>query len=171
MGGIRRLVGLLTDFADLVSGLILFGVTMLNIVAVFMRYVMHDSIPWSEEIIRYSVVWLTFLAASAVSWRREHLALELLTAMGGPLVRRLHRAALHLLAVVFCVFVVWQGVNYCLRSGMQTAPASGMLMLYVYGAIVVGGALMLIAEFVRMIDALTLPLDDPADSDPEVNPS
>lgn len=164
--GLRRIVSAILEFADLAAGLILIAITVLNLVAVFMRYVMVDSISWSEEIMRYGSIWLTFLAAAAASHHAEHLSLDLMRFRGSPFVRRLHEASLHLLAALFAAVLLWQGLRYCLKNGMQTAPSTGLPMLWVYGAIVVGGALMLIAELAKAWESWVAPPDrttgDPA---------
>ena len=156
---VRPVVKAILELADLLGGLILIAVTVLNIVAVFMRYVMLDSLSWSEEIMRYGSVWLTFLAAAAASYHAEHLSLDLMRFKGSQTVQRLHEAALHLLASAFAAVVLWQGVLYCIKNGMQTAPTTGVHMLWIYGAVAVGGALMLIAELSKSWDALTGRLD------------
>lgn len=157
--GLRSVVKAIFELADLLGGLILIAVTVLNLVAVFMRYVMLDSLSWSEEIMRYGSVWLTFLAAAAASYHAEHLSLDLMRFRGSERVQRLHETALHLLASVFAATILWQGVRYCIKNGMQTAPTTGMPMLWIYGAIAVGGGLMLIAELSKSWDAFTGRLD------------
>ena len=153
--GVRQVIKGTLDLADLVGGFILIAMTLLNLSAVFMRYVLVDSLSWSEEILRYSSIWLTFLAAAAASYNAEHLSLDLLRFRGSPLVQRLHETALHLLAAIFSAVVLWQGVRYCIKNGMQTAPSTGYLMVWFYGAVAVGGALMLIAELTKTWDAFT----------------
>ena len=106
---------------------------------------------------RYASIWLTFLAAGAVSWNHEHLSMDLFTRLGGETAQKIQRIATHLLAAFFAGIVVWQGVIYCMRNGWQTAPTTGFLMLYAYGSIVVGGLLLLLVELVKARDALVLP--------------
>lgn len=152
---VRQVVRVAMDLTDLAAGLILIAISVLNLVAVFMRYVMLDSLSWSEEIMRYGSIWLTFLAAAAASYHAEHLSLDLMRFRGSPFVQRLHETLLHLLAAVFAAVVLWQGVRYCIKNGMQTAPSTGMLMIWFYGAIAVGGALMLIGELTKIWDTLS----------------
>lgn len=154
--GVRAVIGA----ADLAAGLLLIAITAVNLAAVFMRYVMLDSIPWSEEVMRYASIWLTFLGAAAASFRGEHLSLDLMRGFGGPLVRRVHDGLLHLIAAGFAAVVLWQGVVYCIRNGLQTAPTTGMPMLYAYGALAVGGGLLLLAELARLVDAVVPPSED-----------
>ena len=49
---------------------ILFGlVTILTIYQVFARYVLNNPIVWSEEIVRYSMIWIVMLG-TAVALRQ-----------------------------------------------------------------------------------------------------
>ena len=153
--GVRQVVRTALGLADLAGGLILMAITVLNLVAVFMRYVMLDSLSWSEEIMRYGSIWLTFLAAAAASYHAEHLSLDLMRFRGSPFVQRLHETVLHLLASIFSAVVLWQGLRYCIKNGMQTAPSTGIEMFWFYGAIAVGGALMLIAELTKTWEAFS----------------
>ena len=45
--GVRPAVKFVLELADLISGLILIAITLINLAAVFMRYVMLDSLSWS----------------------------------------------------------------------------------------------------------------------------
>ena len=44
--------------------------------AVFFRYVINHSLPWSDEAARYLFVWLTLLGSSAVLRERAHIRVE-----------------------------------------------------------------------------------------------
>jgi len=157
MAALRRLIRSLAHLADGFSGVLLLVIVAMNLAAVFMRYVMLDSISWSEEGIRYVSVWMTFMGAAAASWYDEHMDMNMMADWGGPMFQRSHRALLHLLTAVFAGFVTWQGVVYCQRSGMQTAPTTGLPMLYVYGALVVGGALLLLVSLAKIYDQIVPP--------------
>lgn len=152
-------------FTDMVSATLLIVITALNLAAVFMRYVMLDSIPWSEEIMRYGSIWLTFLAAAMVSFRDEHLSLELLRGIGSARFQVFHTAFLHLLAALFGGLVFYQGTIYCLKNGMQTAPTTGLLMIYAYAALAVGGGLIMLAELMRAWDTISPPDEEEPHSD------
>ena len=53
MNALRDLIRPLVRVADHASGWLLLSICALNLVAVFMRYGLRDSISWSEEAIRY----------------------------------------------------------------------------------------------------------------------
>ena len=151
--GIRRLI----QAVDGLCGALLAAIVVLNLVAVFLRYVVFVPLSWSEEAIRYLAVWMTLVGLAAASWYDEHMDMNMFADMGGPAFRAWHRAILHALTAVFSVFVTWQGTIYCMLNGTQTAPTSGLPMLYVYGALAVGGALMLVVSLVKILDCFVPP--------------
>lgn len=148
---VHRLVGA----AESLAALLLIGIVLLNLAAVFQRYVMLDAISWSEEAMRYASIWVTFLAACGASLHDEHMSLTLLSDSAPPWLRRLLGTLNHLLAAGFSAVVLWQGVVYGLRSGMQTAPSSGLPMLWAYGSLAVGGALLLVVELAKAVETAT----------------
>ena len=56
-----------------------------------------------------------------------------------PRFQAFHQAFLQLVIFVFCVLLIWQGTKFCMLNGMQTAPTTGMPMIYVYSAMAIGG--------------------------------
>jgi len=154
--GIRRLI----HAVDGLCGALLAAIVVLNLVAVFLRYVVFVPLSWSEEAIRYLSVWMTLIGSAAASWYDEHMDMNMFADMGGPAFRAWHRAILHTLTAVFAVFVTWQGTRYCMLNGTQTAPTSGLPMLYIYGALTIGGALMLVVSLVKIHDSFVPPDKD-----------
>jgi TRAP-type C4-dicarboxylate transport system permease small subunit len=153
----HRTIGRTVEVIDRLSGICLIAIVALNLVAVFMRYVMLDSISWSEEGIRYVAVWMTFLGAAAASWFDEHMDMNMLAEFGGAAFQSWHRALLHALTALFAAFVLWQGVIYCKLNGMQTAPTTGIRMILVYGALALGGLLLLVISLAKIYEAVARP--------------
>ncbi len=152
----RRIVWL----ADQTAGWLLLAICVLNIAAVFMRYVMLNSISWSEEAIRYMAVWMTFLGVASASWLDEHMDMNLFDKIPNETFQKFHRAFLHGLAVIFGAIVLWQGSIYVKLNGMQTAPTTGLAMAWIYSAIPIGGALVVLVSLVKIYDCFVPPPKD-----------
>ncbi len=157
MKSLREAIRLVVHAVDGICGLLLAAIVALNLVAVFLRYVVFVPLSWSEEAIRYLAVWMTLVGSAAASWYDEHMDMNLFADAGSPAFRAWHRAALHVLTATFSVFVAWQGTRYCMLNGTQTAPTTGLPMLYVYGALAVGGVLMLVVSLAKIHDCFVPP--------------
>lgn len=116
----------------------------LNFSQVFGRYVLGSSIPWGEEIMRYSMIWVMMLGGVASIYYAEHMAVESLGELLAPHRRHLVLTATYIVAGLFCVLLVYYGWPAALGNTRQRAAASGLSMFWVYLAIPLGALLMLI---------------------------
>lgn len=146
-----RSVGILSD--HIIGWLLLISV-LLNIAQVFTRYVMNAPLSWTEEMVRYSTVWLTFVGAAAASLYGDHMDMNLFLDVKNPRFQAWHQAFLQLVIFAFCVLLVWQGVKFVMLNGMQTAPTTGMPMVYVYSAMSAGGVMLAIVTVFKFLAAL-----------------
>ncbi|QLF70470.1 TRAP transporter small permease [Peteryoungia desertarenae] len=109
----------------------------------FSRYVLNDSIAWTEEIGRYLLMWVTFFGAAIVFRRRTHIAVEVLVEMLPPRAARVLRFAADVITLLFVCLLVWFAWNLTQRMGIQRMTVIDVSMSVVYGGIFVGCLLML----------------------------
>lgn len=159
MKSIHRIGRLLGKLSDHLVGLLLLVSVLLNVAQVFTRYAMNDPLFWTEEMVRYTTVWMTFVGAAAASLYGDHMDMNLFLEVKNARFQAWHQAFLQLIVLGFCALIIWQGTLFCLLNGMQTAPATGLRMVYVYGATVAGGVL-LAAVTVHKIVAALVPASD-----------
>jgi TRAP-type C4-dicarboxylate transport system permease small subunit len=120
----------------LMTGVILAGV--------FARYVMNDSLTWSEEVARYAMVWLSFLGGGLVFRHGGHIAIDMLTQKIPPgFARHAVLALSQLVILAFLGVLLWKGIEMLGNSGYMTTPALQLPMTVPYAAIPVGAALMI----------------------------
>jgi TRAP-type C4-dicarboxylate transport system permease small subunit len=111
---------------------------------VLMRYLTNASIPWSEEVARHMMIWLTFLGAGPVLRAGAHIAVENLQDAAPLATARAIRLLVVLLLMAFFVLLVWVGGAYVLRSVGQRTAATQISFAWVYAAIPVGGVLLIV---------------------------
>lgn len=140
----ERLARFLTRTTETAATLILIVVTMLNLTQVIGRYAFSIGFGWTEEAMRYLMVWLMMLGSVACIYRAEHMALATLEGIVAPEKARYARSTLYTVSAVFCLFVLIYGWPLALRNAGQVAPASGVPMIYPYLALPVGAFLMLV---------------------------
>lgn len=157
METIHAAARLLAKFADHIVGWLLLATVALNVAQVFTRYVLNDPLFWTEEAIRYSTIWLTFVGMAAASQYGDHMDMNLFLGIENPRFQAIHQVILQALTMVFGVIVVWQGTRYCILNGMQTSPATGIRMIWIYSATVIGGVMLLVITAHKLLAAVWPP--------------
>lgn len=135
---------LLARSTEILAGLLMIAVTLLNLTQVGGRYFLNTGFSWTEEVMRYSMIWLMMLGSVACIFRGEHMGIEALEGLVRPDRARFVKSALYSIAAIFCVVILIYGYPLALRNAAQTAPASGIPMIVPYAALPVGAALMLV---------------------------
>jgi|SRR3954469_1880978 TRAP-type C4-dicarboxylate transport system permease small subunit len=110
----------------------------------FTRYVLNDSLAWTEEIARYGLMWLTFIGGAVVTRKRTHIAVELLANVmpPGPL-RTALVAAVEIIKLSFLGLLAYFSVMIVERMQFQRMTVFDVPMSVVYGGIALGCFLML----------------------------
>ena len=125
----NRLYGTIRSVSDGVNrvvewGLFAIAAAMALVVAlqVFFRYVLNDSLFWSEELGRMFLVWLTFLGATVAYKRKAHVGVDLLVASVSFPVRRVLRVTVAVGSLLFFWFIAFHGFEFFeFIHGQQTA--------------------------------------------------
>jgi TRAP-type C4-dicarboxylate transport system permease small subunit len=111
---------------------------------VWSRYVLQATFQWYAEVARLCFVWMVFLGAASAVRRGAHFRLHLLIDRFGPRLRRANDLLVGLLVVVFGGVLVAGGVAMWPVARRQVTDSLELSMLWFYGALPVGGALMIL---------------------------
>jgi C4-dicarboxylate transporter DctQ subunit len=111
---------------------------------VFSRYVLHATFQWYDEVARLCFVWMVFLGAATAVRRGAHFRLHLLIDRFGRRARRATDLAVGLLVVGFGAVLVAGGIALWPVARRQVSDSLELSMLWFYGALPVGGALMIL---------------------------
>ncbi|MFV0291843.1 MAG: TRAP transporter small permease [Paracoccus sp. (in: a-proteobacteria)] len=109
-----------------------------------LRQLTGHSLPWADEVARYTMIWMVFLGAGLALREGAHVALgNLQTAFPSRIGMALRILVLALLLIFFAV-MIGTGWNYMIRSQYQLSAALRLKMSWVYAAIPVGFILLTI---------------------------
>jgi TRAP-type C4-dicarboxylate transport system permease small subunit len=134
----------LTRISESAAALLLAFIVVANALGVFYRYVLVDPIGWTEEGMRYAVIWATFLAGAAALYRGEHMVLNLFDNVAVLWLRWAAHILVLLCIAAFCIVVAWQGWPLAVRNWRQVSPTMNIPMFFPYVAVTVGAVLMLL---------------------------
>ena len=122
------------------------------ILQVFFRYVLRESLSWSEELARYLMVWVTFVGASIGVKRGSHVGVEMLVTALPKKVQTVVRYLGIVISIVFCFVVFGASLGILQRqiANHQVSPAMRIPMWWAYAAVPAGSFLMTV-RFIQML--------------------
>ncbi len=118
-------------------------ITGLVFVNVLTRYVFLYSIIWSEEVARFTFIWLIFLGTAVAIKRKAHFHLTLLDFPEGSPARMITQAIGALAVVSLSYVLLTQGATLVQSTMRQSSPNIGVPMGYAYMAVPISGALII----------------------------
>lgn len=140
--GLGRLV--LDRVEELVGGTAFVGMTAIVFINVVSRYVFNDPIPGADELATLCFTWAVFVGAAAGVRQRLHIGIEFVVNWFPPR----GRAVLGLLVVVLMAFFVglvgFYGITLMRSGNFKLTPVLHWPYTWIYLAIPVGAALMLV---------------------------
>src|SRR6266480_506206 len=117
----------------------------------FTRYVLNDSLSWTEEIARYGLMSLAFIGGAVVTRKKAHIAVELVSNLMGPGPMRAALLALvDFITLGFLALLAYFSVTIFERMQSQRMTVFELPMSWVY-AIVGLGCFMMLARQIQVV--------------------
>lgn len=111
---------------------------------VFSRYVMGAQSPWTEELARLLLVWVTMLGGALAYGEGAHLGVDLIADKLETDARRIIEISVQVMCIFFAVYVmIWGGGKLTLErfEAGQMLPAMQVSRAWVYASMPVAGLL------------------------------
>jgi len=150
-----RLTAVLNKLVEYVVAVLLTVMVVTVFLQVIFRFVIHSSLPWSEELARYILVWISFLGASIGVKRKAHIGVSVITNMLGGVAAKIVSVLIPFLSAVFFLFLAIYGYRILDIVTYQLSPAMEISMAFPYSSITVSGVLMLLYSLQDMMKAIT----------------
>lgn len=154
--GVRRAIGGCAYYSGIATGLLckLFLIVLVLSVSwvVFGRYVLGKTPRWGEELALLLMVWFGLLSASLAIRENTHLRLSLLNFMVPERCLKYVERFVMLVMGVFAVFFVVSGVDLVELTSGSVMSGLGVSSAWLYLAVPVSGAAMLIQIVDRVVN-------------------
>lgn len=137
-------------FAGMVA---LIGVITLQVVS----RVLFSAVGWTEEVARFLLVWITFLAATLAFQRGRHIAVTFAVDALPVRLKQASRILAILSVIAFMVALVVIGYRYMQVQSFQKSASLQLSMTYVYAVIPISAAVM---TWYALVDLVALLLGD-----------
>jgi len=155
-----RILEKLKKFLNNFEGYFCIAAMILMSIVVFIqvvfRFIIKSSLPWSEELSRYLLVWVTFLGGAYGVRKGAHIGIEAFSLLLPKKAQKLLSIFVMILCVALCFAIFVHGisiVNTQLEKG-QLSPAMRIPIGYMYAAIPVGMVVFIIRYIQEIISAI-----------------
>ncbi len=118
--------------------------TGLMLLAVFTRYVLDVSLVTSSELTRIAFCWSVFLGAAAAVHNLAHVRVTVLAERLPPRGQAALMVLVHAVVLAFGLVMLVQGWDVAQRMTVTFLPTLGWSQLWIYGAVPVSGALIVL---------------------------
>ncbi len=141
----------------IIRGIEVFLVTLLALMVVaiawqvFARYALSAPSMYSEEFLRFSLIWLGLLSAGYCFILGRHMNLPLLIEMLPPSPRRVLEFVNAQLSLIFGAVLIWGGSTSVAANAMMKTAMTQIPVGWLQAVLVICGAMIFCAEAIRMM--------------------
>lgn len=117
------------------------------VIAVFCQIVFRffdRSLPWTEELSRYAMIWMTFLGAAYAVSTRAHIGMELFVERAQGVTKQILIVLAATISGLFFVMMIVKGYELSMRVMDQSTAVLQIPMGIVYLIMPISGAVLLI---------------------------
>jgi TRAP-type C4-dicarboxylate transport system permease small subunit len=127
------------DIPRLAIGAVLLLCILINAANIIGRYVFFAPLPWAEEVLSFLIIWGVCLGASAVTYDRRHLTMDVFVSRYPQWMRRALEGII-LAAIVgfsgFSAAQAWKIVQIMARNGQVSITAEVPMTVPYFGFVV-----------------------------------
>ena len=119
---------------------------------VFTRFILGSPWKWTDEVCRYSLVWLTMLGAALGVKRHSHLAIDAVIHLTPAPFQNIAARGGSLLTALFGCVLTYQGIVLCMTFMQQRTSVLGLPMGMVNSAIPVFSVFLVIFSLASLTE-------------------
>ena len=156
---VKRILPFVTKVSEILMGIFLIIIIVDVWLGVFFRYVLGNALSWSDELARFLMIWMGFLAASLVLKEGGHMGLGMFRDLFPPMYQKIMVIISDVMIVSFLAVWCWYSlealdlVKYDITSGLN------IRLMWPFLALPVCSALMILQQMVLLVEHIKTPLN------------
>jgi TRAP-type C4-dicarboxylate transport system permease small subunit len=145
----RRALGF--PLEDWIGAALAAAILVVMSIQIFLRYVLNDSLIWSDELSRYLLVAMAFIGTATGMRKDNHIRIDVIDHVLPAAARRALRLAVDLAVLAYLVYVVFLSLEMLAIFHRRPSTALGVPMSVPYAAVTVGFALAALRLALRLV--------------------
>lgn len=119
---------------------------------IFTRFILGNPSKYTEEFLRYTLIWLTMLGVPYAYGKEQHISIQFIAKTFQPKNSLINKIAIEILITVLSIVVmIAGGIMVTQNAAGQISPAMQIPMEIYYICVPVSGVLMVIYSMNRLI--------------------
>lgn len=136
---------------ELLIAFIFIGMVIIGGLQVFNRFILNQSLSWSEEFQKFSHVWLVFLTIPVAYNRGAHIGMEVLFNKFALHIQKYLSVFFDLLWLVIAAAITYYSIVIMDVAKYQTSAGLGLRMDLIYSGMVLGGFYLLFVSIRKLV--------------------
>jgi TRAP-type C4-dicarboxylate transport system permease small subunit len=125
---------------------------ILLMVGVVFRYAFDSPIVWGDEIVRYSLIWMTFVGAAMATKDNQHISVDVIDQVLPKRKQRILNWLVDAVVIAFMGFFIYYGIRMTdFQRGMFGETLSWFSYAYVYISIPIGALFTIVYTVTKYI--------------------
>jgi len=137
---------------SILTGTSLFVIFAVILASSLSRYLLNSPIQWSEEVAKYAMIYGTMFGMALCYLEGIHIRFTFLEEMVSVRMRHSLHFISDAIALISGCVLTYSGYLFMMKRGAIQAPGTGIQMYYFQVAMGIGGACLVIAALVRLVD-------------------
>lgn len=146
----------LIDIANKIIGYVLAAVLGVMSVVIFAQVISRNlfgsSIPWSEELARFLMVFLVMFGAVVALRQGNLIAVDIIHERVGGTPGKVIKILTHITSMIFYAVILVFGWEFAQAASNQFAPATELSMFYVYLSLPLAALFLLLNSIAGILD-------------------
>ena len=109
---------------------------------VFFRFVLNNSLSWTEEIAKYLLVWLSFIGSAVALRKGAHIGITILSDTFKGKLKGIAETLVSFTILTASYYFTFYGWRFALNAKIQTASTVDLSLFWVMLCVPVSGVLM-----------------------------
>lgn len=119
---------------------------------IFTRFILNDPSQWTEELLRYALIWLTMLGVPYAYGKGQHISIGFITGTFTKKGTLKDQIFIEILVLFLSVFVmIAGGIMVSMNAAGQVSPAMQIPMQFYYIGVPICGVLMVVYSIERLL--------------------
>lgn len=129
---IEKISSILIRINEFLAGVALGSAMIIGILQVFCRYFLNSSLTWSEEIMRYMLLWLVFTTLPIAVVSKKHISLDIILEKVSPEIKKWMEIIINLIGIIIIVSLAIHSIELVALGKLQRASSINIQLNYIY---------------------------------------